>query len=194
MKPELAARAVVRAVDFNAASRRLIKPADQVDDGAFAGACRADQCDGFAGLDAEVEVIKHLLAVLVLEADILKINISYDRRPVLPPGVEIVAKQIFHFLRILNVRLCIKQCQHALRSCLPSLKLRECGRDILNRMEEVRDITDKGGDGAKAHRAGQDEAGPLGQHISGSDCADRADDREKQGGNDGGVYRALVHL
>src|SRR5699024_5536237 len=69
LQPEDATLAVVDAVDENPALRRLVKPADEVDDGRLAAARLADERDRLPRRDLERKVREHFLAGAVVERD-----------------------------------------------------------------------------------------------------------------------------
>ncbi|MNN56592.1 hypothetical protein D3C81_1715320 [compost metagenome] len=67
------------SVDRDRAFLRVIKPEEQVDDRAFAGARVTDQRNGLTLLRLEGDIFQHIV-LLVGERDILKLHISFVAR------------------------------------------------------------------------------------------------------------------
>ena len=76
LEPVQAAPAVVHAVQQDRPGGGFVEPAQQADDRGLAAAGEADQGDGLAGADGEVEVLQHRLAVLVGKADVLEADLA----------------------------------------------------------------------------------------------------------------------
>lgn len=92
LQPQLAALAVIHAVDTDAAFRGLIKAAHQVHDGALAAAGFTHQGDGLPGLDLQIEMGEHLLPILVAERHVPEAHVSMQLGPVFALGVKIIPK------------------------------------------------------------------------------------------------------
>lgn len=129
LKPQLTARAVIRAVDEDFSLRRLIEAADEVDDGGLAAAGFADKGNSLPVLDVQVEVLQHLFALFVAEGDVLKVNVADELGPVFGLGVEIVAVLRHHFGRIHNIGFRFQQADDALRRRLVRIAVpQRCGQ------------------------------------------------------------------
>ena len=137
LQPQLAALPVIHAVDQDAPGSGLIKAAQQVHDGGFAGAGGADDGDGLARPDVQIKITEDLGAVLVAEGDVLKGDGAMDLLPVLAPGVEVVAIFLDHRRAVLDVRLGLQQADHALGRGLDALHLGEGGGDVADGVEKL---------------------------------------------------------
>ena len=154
LQPELAALFIVHAVDQYLPLGGLVEAAQEVDDGGLARAGLADQGDGLARLDGEVEVFQHLFPAGILEGYVLKLDIAMELRPVLALGVEVVAKNLRYLGRIGDLRLGLDQRDHALGRSLALLGFGEDAGDAGDRLKHLRGVADEGcqradGDGAE---------------------------------------------
>ena len=83
VQPELGALARVASVDQHLSLRRLVEPADQIDQRGFARARFADDGDRRSLGNGKVEVFKHVfVAVGVHEADVAEFDVAVKRFPV----------------------------------------------------------------------------------------------------------------
>ena len=203
LQPKLAAGAVVRAVDENAPLRGLVEAADQVDDGALAAAGFAHQRHGLPVIDVQVEVLQHLLAVLVAEGHVLKVNVTNELGPVFLLRVEVVAKDSLHLGGIHNVRLGFQQADDALRRRLGGLHFRKDTGNVAHRLEELHGIVDKHLQGTDGHaglryRGSQHLVAALPQHIGRGQAAqghhDGQEQRRQRGRANGRVAHVPGHL
>ena len=62
----------IEAVDQDAAGGRVVEPGNQADERRLAGAGQPDECDHFAGVRVECDVVQDVGAVGVLEPHVLK--------------------------------------------------------------------------------------------------------------------------
>ena len=72
----------VLTVHQDTAAVQVVKAAQQVDHGGFAGARRAYQRDAFAVLHVQVQVFQHVDALLIAEGDVFKIHLAADGRQI----------------------------------------------------------------------------------------------------------------
>ena len=69
------------AVNPDFAGRRLIQPAQQLDQRGFSGAVHADQGDPLSRMKGEADVVERiLLGAVIAERNVIKINIAPERR------------------------------------------------------------------------------------------------------------------
>ena len=66
--------AQVEAVDAHRSGARVVEARQQLDDGRLAGPGRADQGDGGARSDGEVDVVEHVVAVAVAERHVVELD------------------------------------------------------------------------------------------------------------------------
>lgn len=80
---------------------------------------------------------QHLLASLVLEADILKFHVPANLRPVFPLGFKAGAIALDHLRAVGDLRLGIDQRHDALGRCLGGLQIRENTGKVQHWLEEI---------------------------------------------------------
>ena len=83
----------IHVVEINRAARRVVKAAEQLDQGRLAASGRAHDTDRFACLHMEMDVVKNLMLVLLMERNVLEADIAGHFR------------QDNRFFRFLNRRL-----------------------------------------------------------------------------------------
>ena len=200
LKPQLAAGAIIRAVNQNPTGSRFVEAADQIDDGGLAGAGFADKCDGLAMIDMEVEVLKHLLAILIAEGDVLKVDVADKLGPVFLLGMEIVAEDGLHLGAVNDIRFGFQQGNHAFCRGLGGLQLREDAGDIAHRLEEADGVVDKHLQRADGHHrahdfhAMDDGRTALPQRIGGAKRADRHHNGQEQRAQRRRTDGGLLHV
>ena len=156
VEPELAALPVVFAVDQDLPRGRLEEPAGEVDKGRLARPRLADDRDGRAGGDVEVEVLEDVFAaVRVLEGDVLKLDFAFDRLPVFLFRLEGGAVFGDDFGGVLDHRLFIQQVHDPLDVRLGGNQFRDVGGEVLDRLEDADRVGRKGRQGPERHQAAQ---------------------------------------
>ncbi len=85
--PAVAGQVIVADIDTvheNPASRHVVEPGDELDQGGLAGACLADQGHGLAGCDAQADPADGLVAEIpVLEVHVGELDLTAE-----PPGPD----------------------------------------------------------------------------------------------------------
>ena len=203
LQPQLRAFAVVLSVDQDAAFFRLVEAADEVDDRGLARAGLADERDGFACADVQVEVLEERFAFLVEEVHMVERDVARDRLPVFALRVHGGAVFCFRFRRVLYLGLGVQKPQNTLCARLRALHVGEDGSKLLNRVKQTRGIGDEHheiarGDPAEERllsgkrclyaRAAEDQ-----RHCR-SDRAERNDEGEEGSGQDGRLHACFAHV
>ena len=138
VQPQLAALAVVPAVDEDLAGGRLKKAAGEVHKRALARAGLADDGDGRSGGDFQREVRQHVLAaVRVAERDVAELDVAAQRLPVFALGVEGIAVAGDDLRRVGDLRLFVQQARHALNGGLQRDEFCDVRGRHLDRLENA---------------------------------------------------------
>ena len=124
--------AQVRAVDRDPTGARVVEAREQLRDRGLPGARVADERDGGAGGDVEVEVVEDVGELAVPEADVVEVDVAVDPRELARVG------------RVDDVGLLVEDGRDPV----------ECGRrreervvelrELLHRVEEVREVEREG--------------------------------------------------
>ena len=195
VQPQLGALAVVAPVDEDAAGRGLKEAAGEIDERGLARAGLADDGDGGAGGDLQVEVGEHvLLAVGIAEGDVLKLDVAADGLPVFADGMEAVAVAGDDLGRVDDEGLLVEQSGDALDVGLHADEVGEHAGQALDGLEDAHGIGEEGGERADHHAAlGGDEAA-LHEHGGGREAGQARDERNVHGGQARGAHGAVLHL
>ena len=126
MEPELAALAVIAAVDQDFPLRRLKEAAGEVHKGRFARAGLAHEGDGRPGGNFQRKVLQNVLAaVRIAEGHVLKFDVAVQRLPVFLLRMEGVAVDRLDLRRVAHLRLLVQKVGDALDGGLQGDKLRD---------------------------------------------------------------------
>ena len=172
--PELAAQRVLRhvaqvvAVDRDPALGRVVEARDQLRDRRLAGAGVADERDGRAGRDVEIEPVQHLRELRpVAEADV--------RRSGRGPSIRGSSRASSG---VDDLRLLVEHADDLVeRRDRGEERVVEL-RELLDRVEEVREVEREGEERAGRHVAVVDEPAAVAEHDRGRRRREQVDDRE----------------
>ena len=195
VEPQLAALAVVHAVNEDMSLRRLEEPAGQIDEGTLAGPRFA--YDGHRGplRDVEGEVLQHVLAAVgIAEGHIPELDLAPQRLPVLPLGVEGVAVFLNDLRGVLNLRLFVHQVGYPLDGGLQRDELRQIGGGHLDGVEDADGIGGKGRQSGQLQRLIQHHIAAPQQHDRHRHGAEEQHQRDKHRIKPGCPDAGVVHL
>ena len=165
MQPELTALAIVHAVNEYLALRWLEEAAGKVHQRGFARAGLADDGDGRARGDVQIEVREHILAAVgIAEGHVTELDIANDGLPVLALGVEGVAVFFAHGLAVAHAGLGVEQVGDALDVCLERDELREVLGKYLHWLKDADGVGDEGRERAQAENAVEAHVPALIEH------------------------------
>ena len=183
--PELAAERFlgdvteVCPVNCDAAGARIVEAHEQFGDGRFPGAGVADESDGCARGDVELQAVQHLGALPVAEANLLEVHMTGDFGE--RPGVRVVE----------DLGLLVQHV-HDLVECGRGREKRVVElRELLHRVEEVGQIADEGKQRSHGQAAPRDEISSIAEHDRGGHGREEVDKREVEAAQQD---RALVRF
>ena len=168
----------VAAVDEDRTVGRVVEAREQLGDRRLAGARMADERDGRAGRDVEVDPVQHLAAGGVAETDAVEPDVAEQPRQL--AGVSGVGH-----LRLLDEHL---------HDLVEGGDRREEGavelRELLHRIEEARRVAEERGQHAVAGLRREDEVGAVAEDDRGRERREEVDEREVEGVLDDGLLVA----
>ncbi len=139
--------AEVVAVDKDLPAGRLVEARGEIHDRALAAAAGSDERDGLAGLDGQVEIFQHGLAIRVGEIDVAEFE-AFDP---IGEAVRRDAGRAINGFQALPDILAVadaghrrEQAEHALAGGLRALHLHQHLRDLVDGIEELAGIENEG--------------------------------------------------
>ena len=171
----------VVAVDEDLARLRVVEAGEQLDDCGLAGAGGADERDGPAGRDDQVDVVQHGLVRVVAEGDVAELDLPVRVRQVHGIGcIEHVGVGVDHRVDLLDRR-------H--RGLEGVVELAE----LLQRVEEAVQVGDEGHEHADLQRLAADEGAAVPDDDGCRDRRHELDEREVHSAlHDGPVVHVAV--
>ena len=195
VEPQLAALAVVHAVDENLALRGLEEPAGQVHQGALTRAGFAHDGHGGPLGNVQGEVLQHVAAAVgIAEGHVPELDLAPDGLPVLPLGVEGVAVLLDDLRGVLNLGSLVHQVHDPLDGGLQGNELGDVGGGHLDGLENAHGIGGEGGKGGQLQQVVGDHIAAPQQHDGHGHGAGKQHQRDIHRVEPGRADAGVVHL
>ena len=172
--------AEVGPVDRDPALARVVEAREQLRDGRLARARVADERDGRPRRDVEVEVVEDVRQLSVAEADVLEADVAPDRGQLTCVG------------RIDDLRLLVEHRRDPVERRRGGEERVVELRELLHRVEEVRQVEREGEQGADRHAPVDDEPSADPEDDRGRDRREDVDRREVEPVQDHGLVVGLA--
>ena len=195
VEPELASLPVVPAVNEDPAAGGFKEAAGQVYQGGFAGAGFTYNGDGGAGRNFQAEVAEYLLvAVGILEGDVLKFNVAFQGLPVFRFRIQRGAVFFHHLRGIGDLGLFVQQADDPFNVGLHRDDLRQVAGDLLNGFKDAGGIGSEGRKGAQHQQIVQYHAAALPDDNGGGDGTHQQHQGDEDGVQSGSFDAAAAHV
>ena len=195
VQPQLAALAVILAVDQHLSGRRLKEPAREIHQRAFSSPRLAHDGNRGPGGDFQVKVTQHVLvAVRIAEGNVAEFDLAADRLPVLALGLKGRAVALDHLGRVRDQRLLVKQSHDALDVRLERQNIRDIPRDLLDRLEDAHRVGRERRERADQQKIGEHQRAAARENDRRGQRAEEHDKRDIHGGEPRRLHGGHAHI